>query len=159
MGQFRRKFTPAVLETIEEWLDTGAVTDWATTDGLCLEVVSPLLEGYPDLIPTVAAWRSSSLHWRRRTAAVALVPFARAGEHLDQAYTVVTGLLEDPEDLMHKACGWLLREAGKTDRSRLERYLLKHGTRIPRTTVRYAIEHFPEKRRRAVLEETKRRRE
>jgi 3-methyladenine DNA glycosylase AlkD len=74
---------------------------------------------------------------------------------LDEAYGLVASLLGDAEDLMHKACGWLLREAGKTDMARLERFLLSHGSAVPRTTVRYAIERFPETRRRELLVRTR----
>lgn len=56
---------------------------------------------------------------------------------------------------MHKAVGWLLREAGKTDMERLKRFLLKNGPEIPRTTVRYAIERFPKNQRKQLLEETR----
>jgi 3-methyladenine DNA glycosylase AlkD len=56
---------------------------------------------------------------------------------------------------MHKASGWLLREAGKADAKRLERYLLDHGPDIPRTTVPYAIERFQEAKRRRILELTR----
>jgi 3-methyladenine DNA glycosylase AlkD len=66
--------------------------------------------------------------------------------------------LGDPEDLMHKASGWLLREAGKTDAERLEKFLLTHGPAIPRTTVRYSIERFPEGKRKELLVATRGRR-
>ncbi|HMC83630.1 MAG TPA: DNA alkylation repair protein [Candidatus Polarisedimenticolia bacterium] len=56
---------------------------------------------------------------------------------------------------MHKATGWLLREAGKTDPRRLEAFLREEGRRIPRTTLRYAIERFSESRRRAILRATR----
>ena len=59
------------------------------------------------------------------------------------------------DDLVHKANGWLLREAGKADPARLEKFLLAHGPAIPRTTVRYAIERFPEAKRKALLLKTK----
>lgn len=56
---------------------------------------------------------------------------------------------------MHKAVGWLLREAGKADRKRLERFLLDNGPDIPRTTVRYAIERFGKADRKRLLEATR----
>jgi hypothetical protein len=58
--------------------------------------------------------------------------------------------------LIRKAVGWLLREAGKADAGRLERYLRANGPRIPRITLRYAMERFPPAKRRALLKITKR---
>jgi 3-methyladenine DNA glycosylase AlkD len=68
---------------------------------------------------------------------------------------VATRLFGDSEDLMHKAVGWMLREAGKKDMARLERFLTNEGPSIPRTTVRYAIERFPKEKRKALLEATR----
>lgn len=73
----------------------------------------------------------------------------------DAAYEVATELLDDKEDLIHKAVGWLLPEAGKVDRARLEAYLLGKGPRLPRTTLRYAIEKFPKEDRKRLLEATR----
>jgi len=81
-------------------------------------------------------------------------PLARHGKALDEAYRVAAALREDREDLIHKATGWLLREAGKTDPARLERFLLAQGPRLPRTALRYAIERFPAARRRRLLVQT-----
>ncbi len=70
--------------------------------------------------------------------------------------TTSRGVLHpDPADLIQKAVGWLLREAGKADAGRLERYLRANGPKIPRTTVRYAIERFPSAKRRELLGATR----
>ena len=74
---------------------------------------------------------------------------------LDDAYAIAESLFKYPEDLIHKATGWMLREAGKPDPARLEGFLLKHGPKIPRTTLRYAIERFPPEKRKTLLEKTK----
>ena len=73
----------------------------------------------------------------------------------DTAYDIATRLLDDKEDLIHKAVGWLLREAGKRDRDRLEAYLLAQGKRLPRTTLRYAIEKFPKDDRKRLMAATR----
>ena len=93
--------------------------------------------------------------WVRRASIVGLIPLARRGHSLDLVYEIAKRLHADEEDLIQKAVGWALREAGKTDPARLERYLRANGAAIPRTTLRYAIERFPDARRRALLRDTK----
>jgi 3-methyladenine DNA glycosylase AlkD len=142
---YKRAFGPSLLPTAKRWLARNDAANWATTDTLCGSVVGPLLRAHRELVPEVLTWT------RRRASAVALVPLVRRGEALDQGYAVATALRGDRADLIQKAAGWLLREAGKTDRRRLERYLRTGGPRIPRTTLRYAIERFPPDTRRALL--------
>jgi 3-methyladenine DNA glycosylase AlkD len=79
--------------------------------------------------------------WARRTAIYATHAFIRRGE-LDDTFALAEILLDDPEDLMHKAVGGWLREAGKHDRPRLLAFLDEHAATMPRTTLRYAIEHL-----------------
>lgn len=155
LGRYRKEFDTGLIERIEEWLGSGMCANWATTDVLCSLVSSPLIERHPDLLPRIGQWIERDSLWLRRASLVTLVPHARRGTHLDFAYLLAEKSFHYPEDLMHKATGWLLREAGKTDPARLEAFLLRHGPRIPRTTVRYAIEKFPPANRRKLLEITR----
>jgi mutator protein MutT len=93
---------------------------------------------------------SSSL-WERRIAIVATWHFIRAGQ-IEVTFEVAELLLEESHDLIHKAVGWMLREAGKRDEEALVGFLRAHGQRMPRTMLRYAIERFPEARRQALLQ-------
>lgn len=147
---------PELLDDVRRWLERSC-GNWALVDNLAPSVLTPLLERHPSLIPEVVEWTSSPHQWVRRGAVVAFVKPARRGRQLAVAYRIVSRLLDDPEDLMHKAMGWLLREAGRADRPRLERYLLSKGPRLPRTTLRYAIEHFPKADRQRLMEATRRR--
>lgn len=92
----------------------------------------------------------SSNLWERRIAIVSTFHFIRQGQ-FDDTLAISELLLGDRHDLMHKATGWMLREVGKRDQPILEAFLARHYPRIPRTTLRYAIERFPEERRQAWL--------
>jgi 3-methyladenine DNA glycosylase AlkD len=122
---------------------------------VCGLLIGPLLVAHPALISRVASWSRHPNLWVRRASAVALLPSVRRGTGLDAAYAVASRLHADSADLIQKAVGWMLREAGKVDERRLERYLRAHGPRIPRTTLRYAIERFPPARRLALLRATR----
>ena len=76
--------------------------------------------------------------------------FVRHGQ-LDDTFAIADILLHHPHDLIHKATGWLLREAGKRDKAALEAYLEPRFREMPRTMLRYAIEKFPEPERRQYL--------
>lgn len=155
LARFKRQFTPELLTTIKQWLLENHSANWATTDGLCSTVVSPLVQKYPELIQEFKLWTRDRNLWVRRVSAVALTGLARRGQHLDDAYEIAEALFGYPEDLIHKATGWLLRDAGRTDERRLEKFLLNCGPRIPRTALRYAIEKFPPDKRKQILMKTK----
>lgn len=155
LARFKRQFTPPLLATIKGWLADNHCSNWATTDGICSVVLAPLLQKYPELIVELKRWTREENLWVRRAAAVPFTGMARRGQYLDDAYEIAEALLDYPEDLIHKATGWLLRDAGKTDAARLEAFLLRHGPRIPRTALRYAIEKFSPEKRKLLLAKTK----
>jgi 3-methyladenine DNA glycosylase AlkD len=155
LARFRRSFTPRLLPRWKQWLARNHSANWATTDTICGMLIGPLLVQYPDLAGRLRAWSTDRNMWVRRASIVGLIPLARKGMALDLLYENARPLHSDKENLIQKAVGWALREAGKTDSRRLENYLLENGPAIPRTTVRYAIERFPEGKRRALLERTK----
>ena len=150
LAGFEKEFDTALFHQAEKWL--GRYLDnWALVDGFCATVLTSVLRRYPELLTELPRWSKAEILWVRRASVVGLVPLARKGERLDESYGLVEGLLGDPEDLMHKALGWLLREAGKPDAERLRAFLLRHRAAIPRTTVRYAIERFPDAERKRLL--------
>jgi 3-methyladenine DNA glycosylase AlkD len=155
LGRFAKEFEACLLHRVQRWLSAGCLDNWAIVDSAAGTVVAPLLRRFPELVPELTGWSASKNMWMRRMSVVPLVPFARHGKYLDETYRVVESLLDDPEDLMHKATGWLLREAGKTDAPRLQQFLLCRGPAIPRTTLRYAIERFPAAQRERVLAATR----
>jgi 3-methyladenine DNA glycosylase AlkD len=155
MACYRRAFEPRLLRVWKRWLADGHSSNWATTDAICGGLIGPLLVRHPSLLARVAGWARDRKMWVRRASAVALIPSVRRGAGLELAYEVAAALHADHEDLIRKAVGWMLREAGKADQRRLERYLRANGPAIPRTTLRYAIERFPAPTRRVLLRVTR----
>jgi 3-methyladenine DNA glycosylase AlkD len=153
--KFKKDFTPAVFPTIKSWLAKDYCANWASVDTLCPEGLGGLIERHPDLADEILGWTAHADRWVQRGAIVAFVSLVRHGKFLDQAYRVAEAMLKTDDDLLQKATGWMLREAGKTDMPRLRGFLLKHGPRIPRTSLRYAIEKFPAAERKALLLATK----
>jgi 3-methyladenine DNA glycosylase AlkD len=153
--RFHEDFGPPVFGLIKTWLARDYLDNWASVDLLCPDGLGGLLERYPDLIPKIKTWTAHPNRWVKRASAVAFIKLARRGKFLDAAYQIAGRLFPSGDDLIEKANGWLLREAGKTDMARLERFLLRQRGRIPRTTLRYAIERFPESQRRRLLKRTR----
>jgi 3-methyladenine DNA glycosylase AlkD len=88
----------------------------------------------------------SKILWDRRIAVMATFHFIRKGQ-FTLTLSLVESLLGDKEDLIHKACGWMLREIGKRDIPTEETFLRMHYKTMPRTMLRYAIERFPGEKR------------
>ncbi|MBQ0093383.1 MAG: DNA alkylation repair protein, partial [Bacteroidales bacterium] len=95
--------------------------------------------------------------WEQRIGIVSTMQFVRHGQ-LNDTYAIADIFIGKPEplhDLLQKAVGWLLRDAGKRDEDRLRRYLVANCTRMPRTMLRYAIEKFPPEERSEFLRKTR----
>ena len=152
---YRRDFRPRLLPIWRRWLARNHSANWATTDAMCGSLIAPLIVAHPQLAGRMREWSRHRNMWVRRASVVSLIPSARKGLALDILYDNARTLHRDEEDLIQKAVGWALREAGKADVARLERYLRANGALIPRTTLRYAIERFPEQKRQRFLAATR----
>lgn len=104
--------------------------------------------------PLYALAKSRDL-WKRRIAILATSAFIWQGDFSD-TLAISQILMKDGHDLIHKAVGWMLREVGKRDVSALERFLNERCLKMPRTMLRYAIERFPEQKRKKYLNRTSR---
>jgi len=120
------------------------INNWDLVDLGAWDVVGRYLVDKPrDVLYDLA--RSSNI-WERRTAALSTMAFIRRGE-VDDAFRIAELLLNDDQDLIHKAAGWSLREAGRHDRQRLMHFLDAHAPTMPRTALRSAMEHFDKEQR------------
>jgi 3-methyladenine DNA glycosylase AlkD len=107
-----------------------------------------------DPLPLLIKLSKSKSLWQRRVSMILTFALIRA-EDLQPTITIAELLLKDDHDLIHKAVGWMLREAGKRDVMLLRRFLREHAHEMPRTMLRYAIEKLPERERKQWLLESK----
>jgi 3-methyladenine DNA glycosylase AlkD len=125
------------------------INNWNLVDGSAPYISGPyLLKRDRSVLWSLA---DSPVLWDRRIAVLSTFAFIGAGD-FDDALMLYAQLLADPHDLMHKACGWMLREVGKRDEARLLSFLQTHYAGLPRTTLRYAIEKFDAATRQALLQ-------
>jgi len=120
------------------------INNWDLVDLACIYVVGGYLFDKPRKILYKLA-RSKNT-WERRTAILSTAYFIRQGE-VDDAFKIAEMLLNDKEDLVHKATGWMLRYAGDKDRQRLIGFLDQYAATMPRITLRNAIEKFDKEQR------------
>jgi 3-methyladenine DNA glycosylase AlkD len=127
---------------------TAGINNWDLVDCSAEHIVGAhLREGNRARLLRLA---KSKVLWERRIAIIATFHYVKRGE-FDDTLRVARLLLDDPHDLIHKAVGWMLREVGKRDRAVEEQFLRRHAKRMPRTMLRYAIEHLPQPLRRRYL--------
>ena len=123
---------------------TKRINNWDLVDLSCRFIIGEyLLDKSRDILYQLA---QSSLLWDNRIAIVSTYAFIRKGQ-LEDTYALSDLMMHHPHDLMHKAIGWMLREAGKRDSERLYDYVMSHRADMPRTMLRYAIEKFSPKER------------
>ena len=131
---------------------TEFINNWDLVDLSCYELLGAwLLDRDRVLLYNLA--RDGKTIWEQRIGMVSTMQFIRHGQ-LDDTYAIAEIFLAKPfplHDLLQKAVGWLLREAGKHDEQRLKVWLSTRYQTMPRTMLRYAIEKFPEEERNAFL--------
>lgn len=157
LGRFQAGLNRPVLARIRRWLKKGYLDNWALIDTLCLEVLGPFFQRNLGQLKVLESWAGDKNVYVRRAALVSLIKLAREKKNLGFIFKAVRSAVpaQEADDLVSKAAGWLLREAGKTDRGCLEKFLLRYGQRLPRITVRYALEKFSPGKRSYFMRKTK----
>ena len=138
----RKHATEAERQTVYDayLAHRNRVNNWNLVDASAPIIVGGhLLRRDRSLLDTLV---QSTVLWDRRIAVLATFAFIRAGD-FGCTLRLCGQLLNDREDLMHKACGWMLREVGKRDEAVLRAFLDTHARHMPRTMLRYALEKLP----------------
>ncbi len=149
--RMREYYEPEDLEIFERWIEKY-VNNWAKCDTLCNHSVASFIESYPQYLSRLKEWTRSDSRWFRRAAAVTLVLPARNGKFLGDVLEIADSLLMDEDDLVRKGYGWMLKEAGKAHQQEIFEYVMKNKKVMPRTSLRYAIEKFPQDMRKKAME-------
>lgn len=129
---------------------TKYINNWDLVDLSAEYIVGPWLEDKSYKLNALRKLTSSSWIWDRRIALLSSFHYIKLGK-FDEALTLCELLLQDKHDLIQKAVGWMLREIGNRDIKTEEEFLSRHYKVMPRTALRYAIEKFPEIKRKQYL--------
>jgi len=164
MEGFVRDLGPEHYPVFDRWIEH--CSNWAAVDVLCGRVIGPVMREHGPPVDRLLKWTRSRNRWRRRAAAVCLIPAARRSLHHDAVFKVADRLMPDEDDMVRKGVGWLLKVTADADRKRVIRYLqqwkapspAEAGLRSPRRrhrtsrlVLRYASEKMTAAERRLVL--------
>ena len=152
VDQYRRGSSTKKKAVYDLYLgNTRWINNWDLVDCSAHLIVGPWLESVSKQ-PIYRLAKSSQL-WERRIAIMATFHFIKLKSFAD-TFAIADILLQDSQDLIHKAVGWMLREVGNRDHQAEVEFLLPRYQDMPRTMLRYAIEKFPEPERQSFLKGT-----
>jgi 3-methyladenine DNA glycosylase AlkD len=137
-----KKFEPNDFLIFEKWINEY-VDNWATCDTLCNHTLGEFIMMYPEYVSRLKNLAKSGNRWMRRAASVTLIIPARKGKFLSDILEIADILLLDPDDLVQKGYGWMLKAASESNQKAIFDYVIKNKAVMPRTALRYAIEKMP----------------
>jgi 3-methyladenine DNA glycosylase AlkD len=134
----------------EKWIDRY-VHNWAHCDGVSSWLLASCIANDPGLIAKLPAWTGSRNRWKRRAAAVALLQEGKRGRHTKDIFRIATPLMADPDDMVQKGVGWLLKETYPKKPREVVQFLQPWKSCAPRLLLRYAAEKMTAHDRAALL--------
>ena len=138
----RKQYEPVDFKIFEKWVNKY-VSNWAACDTFCNHTVGAFIEMYPSYLEELKRWARSGNRWVKRAAAVSLIVPARKGLFLDDIFEIADILHSDPDDMVQKGYGWMLKVASKIHQREVFDYVMSKKNTMPRTALRYAIEKMP----------------
>ena len=148
-----RKTKKKLFDLYMKAMTDGYINNWDLVDVTAPIIGEYLIDSDDPYVLLYKLAKSKSL-WQRRVSMVFTFAFIRSGD-IEPTFEMAEKLLHDKHDLIHKAVGWALREAGKLNGIALRNFLATHSHEMPRTMLRYSIEKFSERERKKWLLESK----
>ena len=148
-----RKTKKKLFDLYMKAMTDGYINNWDLVDVTAPIIGEYLIDSDDPYVLLYKLAKSKSL-WQRRVSMVFTFAFIRSGD-IEPTFEMAEKLLHDKHDLIHKAVGWALREAGKLNGIALRNFLAAHSHEMPRTMLRYSIEKFSERERKKWLLESK----
>jgi 3-methyladenine DNA glycosylase AlkD len=149
-ARLKKSFELSDFTRFESWL-TKYVKSWSSCDTLCIKLIGELILAYPELAVRTEKWAGSTNRWKRRASAVSLIVPVSKRQLLDLVFKRADRLLTDPDDLVQKGYGWMLKEASNQFPKEVLAFVMARRDRMPRTALRYAIEKYPPEKRRLAM--------
>lgn len=139
----RKQYEAEDIKIYENWVNQY-VNNWSDCDTLCCTTIGYNLIQFPENVKMLKSWAKSKNRWTKRAAAVSLVVPGKKGYYLADVFQIADILMMDPDDMVQKGYGWMLKETSKAYEKEVFDYVMKHKARMPRTALRYAIEKMPD---------------
>jgi len=140
--RLRRQYEESDFRVFESWLKEY-VHSWGTCDDLCTHAFGAFIFQFPKFISNVKEWTQSPNRWIRRASAVVTIYSVRRQKHLKEIFEIADILLTDPDVMVQKGYGWMLKETSNHYPKEVFDYVIRHRREMPRTSLRYAIEKLP----------------
>lgn len=148
--RFQKSCGAHEFRLFEGWIDCY-VHNWANCDGVSSWLLAAAVANEPDLIARLPAWTGSPNRWKRRAAIVSLLQEAKQGRHTREIIDIATLLLGDPDDMVRKGVGWVLKEAYPKRPREIVDFLAPVAAGVPRLVLRLAAEKMSGRDRAIVL--------
>lgn len=139
----KKEYTPEDFTVLEYWIHKY-VSNWASCDTLCNHPVAECVMAYPELAKRTLQWTKSENRWVKRASAVTYIIPARKGLFTDIIFRTAKTLMYDPDDMVQKGYGWMLKAYSQYDTPKVFDFIMEYKADMPRTALRYAIEKMPE---------------
>jgi 3-methyladenine DNA glycosylase AlkD len=144
VGRFQKEFSSQTLDRFHNWIKIG-VKNWAHSDVLSDEILSPFLSNNIVSLEAFSNWRKSENKWHRRAVPVTIIKYLKNEPPIQGLLNFIDPLMMDEEKVVRQGLGWFLREAWKKYPQPVEKFLLKWKDKCGRLIVQYATEKMSPK--------------